>query len=69
MRSWYQWALYDGGTVPAVVEGVPVPYPVQLDGTEILMEFIDVDVGKLRRVSYRCGLIFTLSSRLLRQLR
>ncbi|HZJ06114.1 MAG TPA: RIO1 family regulatory kinase/ATPase [Nocardioidaceae bacterium] len=23
--------------------GVPVPYPVQIDGTEILMEFIDVD--------------------------
>ena len=23
--------------------GVPVPYPVQIDGTEILMEFVDVD--------------------------
>lgn len=23
--------------------GVPVPYPVQIDGTEVLMEFIDVD--------------------------
>src|SRR3546814_3558852 len=23
--------------------GVPVPYPVQIDGTEILMEFISVD--------------------------
>ncbi len=26
--------------------GVPVPYPVQLDGTEILMEFITLDDGR-----------------------
>jgi RIO kinase 1 len=31
--------------------GVPVPYPVQLDGIEILMEFIDVDGAAAPRLA------------------
>jgi RIO kinase 1 len=31
--------------------GVPVPYPVQIDGTEILMEFIDVDGAAAPRLA------------------
>ncbi|MDQ3480117.1 MAG: serine/threonine protein kinase [Actinomycetota bacterium] len=31
--------------------GVPVPYPVQVDGTEILMEFIDVDGAAAPRLA------------------
>ncbi len=31
--------------------GVPVPYPVQIDGVEILMEFIDVDGAAAPRLA------------------
>ena len=33
--------------------GRPGPYPVQIDGTEILMEFVSVDGARLRRGSRR----------------
>jgi RIO kinase 1 len=39
-----QWAFAEfGALVQLWSEGVPVPYPVMIDGTEILMEFIEVD--------------------------
>jgi RIO kinase 1 len=39
-----QWAFAEFGALTRLwSEGVPVPYPVMIDGTEILMEFIDVD--------------------------
>jgi RIO kinase 1 len=39
-----QWAFAEFGALTRMwSEGVPVPYPVTIDGTEILMEFIDVD--------------------------
>jgi RIO kinase 1 len=31
--------------------GLPVPYPVQIDGTEILMEFVDVDGAAAPRLA------------------
>jgi RIO kinase 1 len=38
------WAQQEFGALSSLWSaGVPVPYPVQIDGTEILMEFIDVD--------------------------
>jgi RIO kinase 1 len=39
-----QWAVHEFAALSSLWSaGVPVPYPVQIDGTEILMEFIDVD--------------------------
>jgi RIO kinase 1 len=41
-----QWALAEFGCLVDLWQaGLPVPYPVQLDGTEILMEFITSDDG------------------------
>lgn len=41
-----QWALAEFGYLCDLWQaGLPVPYPVQLDGTEILMEFIALDDG------------------------
>ena len=37
--AWAEWAALKRFWVA----GVPVPYPVQIDGTEILMEFVEVD--------------------------
>ena len=39
-----QWAQHEFSALSTLWSaGIPVPYPVQIDGTEILMEFIDVD--------------------------
>jgi RIO kinase 1 len=39
-----QWAWAEWESLKACYEaGVPVPYPVQIDGTEILMELVTVD--------------------------
>jgi RIO kinase 1 len=39
-----QWAVAEFQALSQLwTAGVPVPYPVQIDGTEVLMEFIDVD--------------------------
>lgn len=39
-----EWAQSEWGALVRMWEaGVPVPYPVQIDGTEILMEWITVD--------------------------
>jgi RIO kinase 1 len=39
-----QWALAEFGALSTLWSlGVPVPYPVMIDGTEILMEYIEVD--------------------------
>jgi RIO kinase 1 len=39
-----QWALAEFSALTMLWSGgVPVPYPVMIDGTEILMEFIEVD--------------------------
>jgi len=39
-----QWAWAEWEALKRFwLAGVPVPYPVQIDGTEILMEFVDVD--------------------------
>jgi RIO kinase 1 len=39
-----QWAVAEFAALAQLwAAGVPVPYPVQIDGTEVLMEFIDVD--------------------------
>ncbi len=39
-----QWAAHEWAALCSLWSaGVPVPYPVQVDGTEILMEFIDLD--------------------------
>jgi RIO kinase 1 len=39
-----QWAAAEFAALSQLWSvGVPVPYPVQIDGTEVLMEFIDVD--------------------------
>ena len=39
-----RWAFAEFETLGALwTEGLPVPYPVQFDGTEILMEFIGAD--------------------------
>jgi RIO kinase 1 len=41
-----QWALAEFGFLSQFWSaGLPVPYPVQLDGTEILMEFITLEDG------------------------
>ena len=47
-----QWAVHEWGALCALWSaGVPVPYPVQIDGTEILMEFIDVDGAAAPRLA------------------
>jgi RIO kinase 1 len=47
-----QWAMHEWGALCSLWSaGVPVPYPVQLDGTEILMEFIDVDGAAAPRLA------------------
>jgi RIO kinase 1 len=47
-----QWALHEWGALCSLWSaGLPVPYPVQLDGTEILMEFIDVDGAAAPRLA------------------
>ncbi len=39
-----QWALAEWEALCRFwLAGVPVPYPVQIDGTEILMEYVEVD--------------------------
>ncbi|CAN5502978.1 RIO kinase 1 [soil metagenome] len=39
-----EWAISEWGALVRLHElGLPVPYPVQIDGTEILMEWITVD--------------------------
>jgi RIO kinase 1 len=39
-----QWAYSEWNALTSLyTAGVPVPYPVQIDGTEILMEYIEVD--------------------------
>ena len=41
-----QWAMAEFGYLSQLWRaGLPVPYPVQLDGTEILMEFITLEDG------------------------
>ena len=45
-----QWAGAEFGALGALWDlGLPVPYPVQLDGTEVLMEFIGTEQGRPRR--------------------
>jgi RIO kinase 1 len=47
-----QWAFAEWGALCTLWSaGVPVPYPVQIDGTEILMEFIDVDGAAAPRLA------------------
>lgn len=47
-----QWAVHEWGALVALWSaGVPVPYPVQIDGTELLMEFIDVDGAAAPRLA------------------
>jgi RIO kinase 1 len=47
-----QWAFAEWGALCTFWSaGVPVPYPVQIDGTEILMEFIDVDGAAAPRLA------------------
>ncbi len=50
-----EWAAHEFAALSSLWSaGVPVPYPVQIDGTEILMEYIEVDgaaaprLGQLR---------------------
>ncbi len=39
-----EWASHEFAALSSLWSaGLPVPYPVQIDGTEILMEFIEVD--------------------------
>ncbi len=39
-----EWARHEFGALSSLWSaGLPVPYPVQIDNTEILMEFIEVD--------------------------
>ena len=47
-----QWAAHEWAALCSLWSaGVPVPYPVQIDGTEILMEFIDVDGAAAPRLA------------------
>ncbi|KQY63848.1 serine protein kinase RIO [Nocardioides sp. Root140] len=47
-----QWANSEWTALKRFWEaGVPVPYPVQIDGTEILMEFISVDDSPAPRLA------------------
>lgn len=39
-----QWAAAEFAALSRLwVAGLPVPYPVQIDGTELLLEFVDID--------------------------
>ena len=45
-----EWAISEWGALVRLWNlGLPVPYPVQIDGTEILMEWITVDGGDRAR--------------------
>jgi RIO kinase 1 len=47
-----EWANHEFAALSTLWSaGVPVPYPVQIDGTEILMEFIDVDGAAAPRLA------------------
>lgn len=47
-----QWALHEFAALSSLwAQGVPVPYPVQVDGTEILMEFIAVEGSAAPRLA------------------
>ncbi len=47
-----QWAQHEFAALSSLwSHGVPVPYPVQVDGTEILMEFIGVDGAAAPRLA------------------
>ncbi len=47
-----QWADHEFGALSSLWSaGVPVPYPVMIDGTEILMEYIEVDGGAAPRLA------------------
>ena len=47
-----EWATYEFGALCTLWEaGVPVPYPVQIDGIEILMEYIEVDGAAAPRLA------------------
>ena len=47
-----QWAWAEFTTLSRLwVHGMPVPYPVQIDGTELLMEFISVDGAAAPRLA------------------
>ncbi len=56
-----QWAQHEFAALSTLwSSGVPVPYPVQIDGTEILMEFIDVEgaaAPRLAQLRPRAGLL------------
>jgi RIO kinase 1 len=46
------WAMAEWEALRSLwTAGVPVPYPVQIDGTEILMEFIEVDGAAAPRLA------------------
>lgn len=46
------WAQHEFAALSTLWSaGVPVPYPVQIDGTEILMEYIEVDGGAAPRLA------------------
>ena len=47
-----EWATYEFAALCTLWSvGVPVPYPVQIDGTEILMEYIEVDGAAAPRLA------------------
>ena len=47
-----EWASHEFAALSSLWSaGLPVPYPVQIDGTEILMEFIDVDGAAAPRLA------------------
>ncbi|CAA9368646.1 MAG: RIO1/ZK632.3/MJ0444 family protein [uncultured Nocardioidaceae bacterium] len=47
-----EWARHEFAALSSLWSaGVPVPYPVQIDGTEILMEFVDVDGAAAPRLA------------------
>ncbi len=47
-----QWAHHEFAALASLWSaGVPVPYPVMIDGTEILMEFIEVDGAAAPRLA------------------
>ncbi len=46
------WAQQEFGALSSLWSaGIPVPYPVQIDGTEILMEFIEIDGAAAPRLA------------------
>ncbi len=47
-----EWAIHEFAALSSLWSaGVPVPYPVQIDGTEILMEYIDVEGAAAPRLA------------------